>query len=112
MKGNVFGRLLIPVDIFSAKVHEVSSGFCEEPMTISEYEIDIVFTSLLITTINSCAESTATIKSGCKMCAKAIYESLDKAKRKNCRVVLNAACMWPNETGGIHLHDCVLDTMK
>lgn len=70
-----------------------------------EYHIDIDITSPELYAPNE-HQDTATIVVTQEQDAKHVYEALNDAKRRNCLVILSAACAWANDFNGIHLHHC------
>lgn len=76
-----------------------------------EYHIDIDIACPELYTPHE-HQDTATIIVKQEQDSKHVYEALNDAKRRNCLVILSAACAWANDFNGIHLHDCVASIIE
>lgn len=79
--------------------------------TGNETHIDLAINSSELSILPDSTD-TATLIIRDEMSAPTVYEALNEVKRMNWSVLINAPCVWANDSGGVHLHDCQVSIIR
>ncbi|MEE4246043.1 MAG: hypothetical protein V2I33_11570 [Kangiellaceae bacterium] len=96
----------IPIVIDDATIRELKSAHSDGLSVDVEYHVDIDFYSASITNDNQ--SSSATVIVDTKAQADDLVDTLKVSIINKWDVIIDAACMWSRDDGGIHFHDCKL----
>lgn len=79
--------------------------------TGNETHIDLAINSSELSVLPDSTD-TATLVIRDEISAPTVYEALNEVKRMNWSVMINAPCVWANDSGGVHLHDCQVSIIR
>lgn len=77
----------------------------------NETHIDLAINSPELSVLPE-SQDTATLIVSDELSASKVYEALNEVKRMNWSVMINAPCVWANDSGGVHLHDCQVSIIR
>lgn len=76
-----------------------------------EHQVDMNIYSQSLSVLGDTQDTATFIAQDLKQ-AKQVYEALYEAKRMDWSIQLEAACIWANGEGGIHMHACNVTILR